>query len=426
MPKITNIKAYEILDSRGNPTVEAHVFLDDGTNACASVPSGASKGVHEAVELRDEDPKRYNGFGVLKSLEIIETVIGPHLKGMEVSAQKDIDETLINLDSTDNKGKLGANSILAVSLACSRVSARSKKVELYEYIAALYGFEIPQSFPVPMFNVINGGLHGGNNLSVQEFIVMPVTQKSILDRIRMGAEIYHSLKKLIKGNDLSIAVGDEGGFSPLLDTDSDALELLVGAISKSGYTYMTDVTIGVDMAASTYFVNGSYRLAGSPQPLSSSLYLSKVEKLRNTFNIFSLEDPLAEDEWDAWSDLTARMGNDTMIIGDDLLCTNKFRLKKAIEQKACNAILIKVNQIGTLSETLDVIAYARSAGFKVIISHRSGETTDDYIADLAVAVGADFVKFGAPGRGERVAKYNRLSSIYHKIHSSNGMKNIIQ
>lgn len=408
MTKIKNIFAREILDSRGVPTVKAIVQLDNGQVADAAVASGASTGTHEAVELRDNDPKRYHGKGVLKAIEKVEKIIAPKVVGLDPSRQKEIDNLMIELDGTNNKSSLGANSILAVSLACARVAAYSNKISLVDYISNLYTGYKKNRIPRPMLNVINGGLHGGNNLSIQEFLLIPQSKNSFSDTLRMGVEIYQTLKNILKSRRLSVAVGDEGGFAPQLASDAQALALLHEAIDKSGYEYLQDVTLGLDLAASTYFKNGKYKLTGYDHELDSREYMQEIINLHKKFNLASLEDVFAEDEWESWTDITSLLGKETLIIGDDLLVTNPKRVKTAIEKKACNAILVKLNQIGTLTETLEVIKQARNAGFRIIISHRSGETEDHFIADLSVAVGADFVKFGAPARGERVVKYNRL------------------
>lgn len=408
MAKIDKIKAIEILDSRGNPTVKAIVILDNGISAEASVPSGASKGTHEAVELRDNDPNRYSEMGVLKAIENIEKVISPTLRGLDPIEQKKIDKIMIDLDGSENKNQLGANSILAVSLAVSRAAAISFGKKLYQHIADLYGNRVSKVFPTPMFNVINGGLHGCGSFNFQEFMIIPKTRSSFDRALRDGAELYHDLKTKLKKRELIYSVGDEGGFTPNLETNREVLKLLKDVVGDK-------VFLGLDMAASTFYHDGAYEVDKGKKTLSQNEYVAYLKELDREFNFLSFEDLLTEDDWAGWQKVNAEFGSSKMIIGDDLLVTNKKRLAKAIETKACNSILVKVNQIGTLTETLEVIKLARKAVFKVIISHRSGETNDNFIADLAVGVGADYVKFGAPARGERVSKYNRLLSIYHSF-----------
>lgn len=412
MPKITDIAASEILDSRGTPTVKAVVTLDNGRIADAAVPSGASKGTHEAVELRDNDPKRYLGQGVLTAINHIQNTIAPELIGMEVTRQEEIDRKMIKLDGTENKSRLGANSILAVSLAVARVAAYSLGTELYAYIADMYGKKMGKAIPVPMFNIVNGGLHGSGSFNFQEFLIIPNRKYAFADALRVGAELYQELKKLLIRKNLIHSVGDEGGFTPNLETNKHVLETLKEVIEASSYRYNEDVFLALDLAASTFYHDNLYEVDKGRKKLSQDEYTSYIKDVTNEFHLISLEDSFAEDDWDGWQKVTKELGNERMIIGDDLLVTNLTRLKTAIEKKACNAILVKVNQIGTLTETLEVIREARKAGFKIIISHRSGETVDHFIADLAVGVGADFVKFGAPARGERVVKYNRLLAIY--------------
>lgn len=417
MPKIKDLKAREIIDSRGNPTIETTVFLDNGLFARASVPSGASKGTHEAVELRDRDLKRFHGLGVLKAIDIIESKIKPVIVNSEISNQEEIDRKMIEADGTIDKSHFGANSILSVSLSCARVSALNQKMPIYKLISQLISCKIGSPPVTPMFNIVNGGLHGGNKkLTIQEFLLIPQKQKSFAQNLQIGVEIYLQLKKIIKKQNFSTAVGDEGGFSPEFTSNDMAIGMLSEAIKQSGYQYTSDVSIGLDMASSSYYQDGRYTDLYNPNnTVDTNNYYSQVIRLIDEYNLVSLEDPFEEDDWENWIKLTKEIGKKTMIIGDDLLVTNKDRLKQAIEQKACNSILVKVNQIGTLTETLEVIKHAKKAAFKVIISHRSGETNDDFIADLAVGVCADFVKFGAPARGERIAKYNRLLQIYQEI-----------
>lgn len=415
MAKIKDIKSKEIFDSRGNPTLETQVILDDYTVAKAAVPSGASKGSHEVYELRDEDRTRFQGLGVLKAVRKIEEEIKPLLRGIDITKQKKIDELMIQKDGTDNKSKLGGNSILSVSLACARAGSKFSKTSLYKYIQQIYGKEGNKKSVTPLFNVINGGLHGANKLNIQEFLLIPNPKLSFKSSFQIGITVYQNLKNILKQKGQSCAIGDEGGFSPEISSNNIALELIKQAIIDASYTYSKDVFLGLDMAASTYFKNNLYYVIDLDKPLGTQQYISYLIKLATDFKLFSLEDPLYEDDWQGWQKLTQKVGNKALIVGDDLLVTNKARLEKAIRLKACNSILVKVNQIGTLTETLEVVKLAQKSNFKVIISHRSGETNDDFIADLAVGVGADFVKFGAPVRGERVAKYNRLLEIYNNI-----------
>lgn len=415
MSKIVDIKAFEIIDSRGNPTVKAQIILENGTSAGASVPSGASRGTYEAHELRDNDLNRYHGMGVLKAMEIIQTIILPKLKGMDIANQREIDEMLIKLDGTENKGKLGANSILAVSLGCARAAAYSRKLHLYEYISQLYGGSVKNKLPIPMFNVINGGLHGCGKFNFQEFLLIPKVGLTFNDGLRMGVEIYQSLKINLSENNLIYSIGDEGGFTPQFSTNEEVLDFLIKVINKTHYRYGEDVYLGLDFAASSFYQNNTYRLTKDGDNKNKNEYIDYLVAITQKYKLYSIEDGLYEDDWDGWQDISMRLGNKVVIIGDDLLVTNKKRLQKAIELHACNGIIIKPNQIGTLTETLEVIKIARKANFKIIISHRSGETNDDFIADLAVGVGADFAKFGAPARGERVAKYNRLLEINSQL-----------
>lgn len=415
MSKIKDINAREILDSRSHPTVEARVFLDNGICAFASVPSGASTGTHEAVELRDNDPTRFLGKGVLQAINNIEKKIKPELVGKEVSLQQEIDKIMIDLDCTENKSSLGANSILAVSLACCRASAKSQGRQLYQYIKEISANKKRIKQVTPLFNVINGGFHGTGALDFQEFFIIPDQSKPFEQALTIGAELYQLLKKYLKLNNLIYSVGDEGGFTPNLSSNYDALKLLQDVVQNSSYKYSQDIYLGLDLAATTFYSNGKYHLKEEKLNLSTDSFIDYLGNLNQEFNFFLLEDPLHEDDWVNWSKLSREIGNNTLIVGDDLLVTNLKRLKRAIQLHACNSIIIKVNQIGTLTETLKVIKCAQDAGFKIIISNRSGETNDDFIADLAVGVGADLVKFGAPARGERVAKYNRLLEIYQGL-----------
>lgn len=417
MTKIADIKSREILDSRGNPTLETAVFIDNGLTGIYSVPSGASTGKHEAMELRDEDNTRFHGKGVRKAIRIIEDRIKPLLVNKDILNQQGIDKLMIEADGTENKSNFGANSILSVSCACARTASLSLNIPLYQYINSLSQAKKIYSNVIPMFNIINGGMHGSSaNLTIQEFLLIPHLNAIFAQRLRIGVEIYQILKKIITGMKLSAGIGDEGGFTPAFSSNDEAIGAIIKAVNQSGLNYNSQVSIGLDLAATTYFNQGKYRDLNTVNNfIPADDYLVKLEVLRTKYKLFSLEDPLSEDDWINWTKLTSDTGKTTLIIGDDLLVTNIKRLNKAIEKKACNAILIKPNQIGTLSETLQVIRQAKEVNFKIIISHRSGETCDDFIADLAVGVNADFIKFGAPARGERVAKYNRLLAIYSQL-----------
>lgn len=406
---IKEVRAREILDSRANPTVEAKAILESGEKGVASAPSGASTGAHEAHELRDGDKRRYKGKGVKKAVNNIAEHISPAIKGIEATRQREIDEKMLAIDGTKNKSKLGANAILPVSLAVARAAANASNKELYEYLSE--GKRL--GLPTPMLNLINGGAHATNNLDIQEFMIVP-HGLDLPEAIRAGGEIYHTLKQILIEKELSSAVGDEGGFAPDLSSDEEAIELLCRAIKESGYN--TDkVGIALDVASSEWYENGGYVLPKREKSLSKSQLIDYYVSLCDKYPIISIEDGMAEDDFDGWRELTTRLGSRIMLVGDDLFVTNIERLQIGISQKMANAILIKPNQIGTLSETLDVIKLAREAGYKFIISHRSGETCDTSIADIAVATDAKFIKAGAPCRGERVAKYNRLLEIYENI-----------
>ena len=406
---IKEVRAREILDSRANPTVEAKAILESGDIGVASAPSGASTGAHEAHELRDGDERRYKGKGVKKAVNNIAEHISPAIKGIEATKQREIDEKMLAIDGTKNKSKLGANAILPVSLAVARAAASASNKELYEYLSE--GKRL--GLPTPMLNLINGGAHATNNLDIQEFMIVP-HGLDLPEAIRAGGEIYHTLKQILIEKELSSAVGDEGGFAPDLNSDEEAIELLCRAIKESGYN--TDkVGIALDVASSEWYENGGYVLPKREKSLSKSQLIDYYVSLCDKYPIISIEDGMAEDDFDGWRELTTRLGSRIMLVGDDLFVTNIERLQIGISQKMANAILIKPNQIGTLSETLDVIKLAREAGYKFIISHRSGETCDTSIADIAVATDAKFIKAGAPCRGERVAKYNRLLEIYENI-----------
>ncbi len=411
MPTIEAVHAREVLDSRGNPTVECEISLSDGAVGRALVPSGASTGRHEALELRDEDPKRFAGKGVLKAVGNINGEIAETVKGMDGTDQSFIDQLLIDLDGTPNKGRLGANSLLGVSLAVAYAAASSAGLSLYRYL----GRDDAPVVPVPMFNVLNGGAHADDSTDFQEFMVMPTGASSFSEGLRMGAEVYQSLKGVLKARALGVNVGDEGGFAPTLNSNRDAVELLLEAIEAAGYKPGLDCHLALDVAATELYRDGSYFLPKEGSTLDSAGMTELLGSWARDFPIASVEDGLAEDDWDGWSALTESIGDRVQLVGDDLYVTNKERLQKGIESRSSNSILIKLNQVGTLTETLDAISTAKGAGFTAIVSHRSGETEDTTIADLAVATGVGQIKTGAPARSERVAKYNRLLRIEHEL-----------
>ncbi|HOB09313.1 MAG: phosphopyruvate hydratase [Limnochordia bacterium] len=404
---IDDVRAREVLDSRGNPTVEVEVSLADGSYGRAIVPSGASTGQFEAVELRDGDQGRYLGKGVQKAVNNVNEVIAPEIIGMDATRQIEIDELLIKLDGTPNKGKLGANAILGVSLAVARAAADSVGLPLYQYI----GGTNAQELPVPMMNILNGGAHADNNVDIQEFMIMPVGAQSFREGLRMGAEVFHSLKKVLAKRGLNTAVGDEGGFAPNLQSNEEAIQVIMEAIVNAGYKPGEDICLAMDVAATELFKDGRYELAGEGKSLTTDEMIAFYENLVTKYPIISIEDPLSEDEWDGWLKLTKALGSKVQLVGDDLFVTNTKRLAKGIEMGVANSILIKVNQIGTLTETLNAIEMAKKAGYTAIVSHRSGETEDTTIADLAVATNAGQIKTGAPSRTDRVAKYNQLLRI---------------
>ncbi len=406
-PQITRCTGREILDSRGNPTVEATVFLSDGTVGIASVPSGASTGIYEAVELRDGERKRYRGKGVLEAVSHISSTVSPALMGTCASDQAEIDRILCSLDETENKSRLGSNAILAVSLACARAAANWYHLPVYRYLGGVSADRLP----VPMMNILNGGAHASNNVEIQEFMIAPIGADSFTEALRIGSEIYHTLGQILKNEGFSSTVGDEGGFAPDLNSDEEALELICRAIEESGYS--TDrVKIALDCAASEWCEDGStYRMPKRGVSHTRSTLIQYWEELVKKYPLFSIEDGLDQRDFEGWRTLTEKLGSRVMLVGDDLFVTNEKRLKEGIRHSAANCILIKPNQIGTLSETLNVIGVARDAGYRFIPSHRSGETEDTTLADLAVALNAPFIKTGAPCRSERVAKYNRLLRI---------------
>lgn len=415
--KIKKIKALEILDSRGNPTVQAIVELENGVIGKASAPSGASTGVHEAWELRDGDQKRYEGKGVLKAVANVKTKIFNLLSDEDVREQKVIDKMMIDLDKTENKSNLGANAILGVSLACCRAAAKSLNMSLYQYIKETYNFSAKiDKLPLPMMNILNGGKHADSGLSFQEFMIVP-NKKYFSDNLRMGAEIFHQLASILKIKGLSTLVGDEGGYAPKLSTEKEAPELITEAILQTDYKLGKDVFLGLDAASSVFYNNEDkkYLLKLDQVNLSESQLIGLYEEWIGKYNFMLIEDGLFEDDWIGWQTMTKKLGDKALIIGDDLFVTNVERLKKGIKMKVANAIVIKPNQIGTLTETIDCIKLAQKNHYKVIMAHRSGETCDSFISDLAVAVGADFIKAGSLSRGERLAKYNRLLEIFKEL-----------
>ena len=407
MAMITEVYAREILDSRGNPTVEVEVILEDGAVGRAAVPSGASTGVHEAVELRDGDKDRYLGKGVTKAVDNVNDIIAEALIGLEATRQTEIDELLVRLDGTPNKGRLGANAILGVSMAVARAAASSVGLPLYLYLGGVAAKELP----VPMMNILNGGEHADNNVDIQEFMIMPVGAKSFSEALRMNAEIYHNLKALLKEKGLSTALGDEGGFAPNLKNNAEAIEVILEAVVKAGYKPEEDIVIALDVASSEMYKDGKYHFEGEGVVRTSEEMVDYLAELCEKYPIISIEDGLAEDDWAGWKLLTKKIGKKVQLVGDDLFVTNEERLVQGINKGVANAILIKVNQIGTLTETFNAIETAKRAGYTCIISHRSGETEDTTLADIAVAVNAGQIKTGAPARTDRVAKYNQLLRI---------------
>jgi enolase len=416
MPKIKKIDAFEILDSRGNPTVKAIVTLENGISGSAAVPSGASTGKYEALELRDKNT-RYNGLGVWKACENIKKIIAKKIIGFNVFDQKEIDGTLLELDGTENKSNLGANAILAVSLASARAAADSEKTPLYRYLAKTFGFKKPKRIPTVFFNILNGGAHSDSGLSIQEFQIIPYHFKSFSEKLQAASEIFHKLKSILANAGFSIGVGDEGGFAPRLESNVEAFEYIKKAVEGAGYKFGDSVFLGIDAAASNFFENeqGGYTLKPENISLEPERLISLYQEWKNKYKLFSLEDGLAEDDFENWKTMEEKMGSDTLIIGDDLLATNIERLKRAISFSAVNAAIVKPNQIGTLTETMQFIKFCQKNKIKCVVSHRSGETEDAFISDLAVAAGVEYMKSGAPCRGERIAKYNRLLEIEREI-----------
>ncbi|GAB4295765.1 MAG: phosphopyruvate hydratase [Myxococcota bacterium] len=413
MAIIMDIAAREILDSRGNPTIETEVFLSTGEKGIAAVPSGASTGEFEAVELRDGDKKRFGGKGVLKAIENVEDVISENIVGLDATDQRLVDKILNEIDGTPNKSNLGANAILSVSLAVARAAAEYCGMELYRYL----GGADAHLLPVPMMNVLNGGMHADNNVDIQEFMIVPVGADSFREAYRMGAEVYHSLKKTLKGDGLNTAIGDEGGFAPSLKANHEAIEYILKAIESAGYKAGKDVVIALDAAASSFYLKKEkrYNFASEKKMMKADELIKVYEKWVKDYPIVSLEDGLDEEDWGGWKELNSALGKKIQIVGDDLFVTNEERLTRGIKEGSANSILIKLNQIGTLTETLDVVKMAHKNGYRTIISHRSGETADTFIADLAVAVGSGQIKTGAPCRAERVEKYNRLLRIEEEL-----------
>lgn len=419
MKTIRSVTAWEILDSRGRPTVTVQVTLGSGAVGLASVPSGASTGSFEAVELRDGDAQRYNGQGVLTAVNNVRTEIAEALMGKDATDQEDIDHTLIALDGTANRSRLGANAVLGASLAVARAAARHRGMPLYRYIANAGGRERPGGnrciLPVPQLNVLNGGRHADNPLDVQEFMLVPHGFDSFPRALQAGTETFHALRKLLLERGLSTGVGDEGGFAPALTASTEALDLLMAAIEKAGYAPGREIALALDVAATEFYQDGHYHLSEAGKPLTAQELGALYDQWLERYPIVSIEDAFAEEDWDAWSAYTQQQGDRVQLVGDDLFVTNPQRLRRGIRQGVANAILIKLNQIGTLTETLRTIQLAQSSGYAAVISHRSGETDDTFISDLAVATGAGQIKAGAPSRGERVAKYNRLLAIGHEL-----------
>ena len=417
MTKISDIRAYEVLDSRGNPTIEADVILEDGSVGSACAPSGASTGSREALELRDGDKSRYLGKGVLKAVENVNGPIRTLLLGKDACQQRELDQLMIDADGTENKSTFGANAILAVSLAAAKAAAVSRGMPLYAHIAELNGSAGCYSMPVPMMNILNGGEHADNNVDIQEFMIQPVSAKTFKEALRVGAEIFHSLKRVLSSKGLNTAVGDEGGFAPNLSSNAEALAVIKEAVQAAGYKLGVDVTLALDCAASEFYRDGQYNLSGEGKSYSAEGFSDFLAELCDQYPIISIEDGQDESDWDGWKYQTEKLGSRVQLVGDDLFVTNTKILKKGIELGVANSILIKFNQIGSLTETLDAIKMAKNAGYSAVISHRSGETEDTTIADLAVATAAGQIKTGSLCRSDRVAKYNRLLRIEAELGS---------
>lgn len=411
---IKNITAREILDSRGNPTIETKVELENGQFSIASVPSGASIGKYEAIELHDEDPTRFQGKGVLKAVNNVNQIIAPKLKGENAIYQQKIDQLLVQLDGTANKSRLGANAVLSVSQGVCEAAAVAQKIPLYQYIAKIYGSTDKLRIPVATYNIINGGKHGAGNLDFQEFHIIPAADKNFAKSLQIAVEVYQSLKRVLIRHGAVHSVGDEGGFAPNLFTNVEAFTVLVEAINLTAWRLGLDLALGLDVAAGTFYKDGRYLIRDKVSPLSSDELIDFYHELVGHYPLKLLEDPFTEDDWAGWINIQKKLTN-TLIIGDDLLATNLERAREAIKKKACQAILVKPNQAGTITETIEVVKVCRQANWQIVVSHRSGETNDDFIADFAVGLKADYIKFGAPARGERVAKYNRLLDIEKEL-----------
>jgi len=419
--KIKEIKAREILDSRGNPTVETRIILDNGLSAKASVPSGASTGVHEAWELRDGDKKRYGGKGVLSAVKNVNTEINEVLKGFDVCKQENIDNVMIKLDGTENKKRLGANAILSVSLAAARLAALSRDEELYKYIAKIFKFGNKKyTLPTPSFNIFNGGKHADTNLDFQEFMILPIKKTSFKEKVRMGAEIFHELGHVLKDRGLDTDVGNEGGYAPDIHSSIQAIEMIIAAMVNAGYKPGEEIGLGTDVGSSELYNHETkkYIFKLDQSQFTSDNLIGLYNEWYRKYPIISIEDGLDQDDWDGWKELTKELGGHMMLIGDDLFVTNINRLRIGLKEKAANAVLIKVNQVGTLSETIDCIKLAQRHKYKLMVSHRSGETCDDFIADLSVAVGAEYIKAGSLSRSERLSKYNRLMEIEDQLENN--------
>ncbi len=411
MSKIKSVKAREILDSRGNPTVEVDVILDNGILGRAAIPSGASTGSKEAVELRDGDKTRYLGKGVLKAVNNVNEIIAPHIVGKDPREQKSIDSFMIDLDGTENKAKLGANAILGVSLAVAKAAAQNDGLSIFRYL----GGEDARRLPIPFFNILNGGKHADNNVDIQEFMIAPIGAKSFKEALRMGAETYHNLKTVLKSKGLNTSVGDEGGFAPNLSSNEDAVKIIISAIEKAGYNPGQDISIVLDPAASEFYQDGKYILKADNSRLSSEEMVKYYANLISKYPIIAIEDGLAEDDWDGWQVMTKELGEKIQLTGDDIFVTNPRILAQGIKQRIANSILIKLNQIGTLTETLETVGMAKRSGYTCVFSHRSGETEDSFLADITVATNAGQLKTGAPARSERLAKYNQLLRIEEQL-----------
>jgi enolase len=418
MAIIAQLTAREILDSRGNPTIEAKITLDNGLTAKAGVPSGASTGVHEAHELRDGDNNRYGGKGVLQAINNIKEIIAPQLIGQDITALSEIDKVMIELDGTANKQKLGANSILAVSMACARAGALATGQELYAYLASNYNFSVDNyRLPTPSFNIFNGGKHADTNVDFQEFMILPLAQNTVAEKIRLGSEIFHALGEIMKEAGLDTDLGNEGGYAPHVERSEQVMEMIVKAISRAGYQPKEQVGVGLDVGSSELYdqVTNKYIFSLDKWQFSADELIAKYREWFEKYPIISIEDGLAEDDWQGWQKMTTELGDRMLLIGDDLFVTQTERLRQGIADQVANAILIKLNQVGTVTETIDCIKIAQQNNYKIMISHRSGETNDDFIADLAVAVGSDYIKSGSLARGERLAKYNRLMEIEEQL-----------